>query len=179
MIKAVAHAVAHVEVLGLCVREQLVTHATHFKFQSLGPIVLSGPWCGTWAPQQGKLWSLGPLVFSMSPLLPQAPIMVLRLIAHCSPRAPLWSMLPFRVPVPVVIPWSHCDPLYPICSPDSLSHMWVIGPLAFPGPSWSQGPVTAQGSIRIPWPCCGLQAPIVVPGPSCGPWAPVWSSFPL
>ena len=32
---AVADAVAHVEVLGLCVREQLVTHATHFKFQSL------------------------------------------------------------------------------------------------------------------------------------------------
>ena len=33
--KAVAHAVAHPEVLGLCLREQLVTHAAHFKFQSL------------------------------------------------------------------------------------------------------------------------------------------------
>ena len=35
MIKAVAHAVAHAEVLGLCLREQLVTRAAHFKFQSL------------------------------------------------------------------------------------------------------------------------------------------------
>ena len=35
MIKAVAHAVALAEVLGLCLREQLVTHAAHFKFQSL------------------------------------------------------------------------------------------------------------------------------------------------
>ena len=35
MIKAVAHAVAHAEVLELCLREQLVTHAGHFKFQSL------------------------------------------------------------------------------------------------------------------------------------------------
>ena len=31
----VAHAVTHAEVLGLCLREQLVTHAAHFKFQSL------------------------------------------------------------------------------------------------------------------------------------------------
>ena len=35
MIKAVAHAVAHAKVLELCLREQLVTHAAHFKFQSL------------------------------------------------------------------------------------------------------------------------------------------------
>ena len=35
MIKAVARAVALAEVLGLCLREQLVTLAAHFKFQSL------------------------------------------------------------------------------------------------------------------------------------------------
>ena len=32
---AVEHAVAHAEVLELCLCEQLVTHAAHFKFQSL------------------------------------------------------------------------------------------------------------------------------------------------
>ena len=31
----VANAVSHAEVLGLYLREQLVTHAIHFKFQSL------------------------------------------------------------------------------------------------------------------------------------------------
>ena len=35
MIKAVACTVAYTEVLGLCLHEQLVTHAAHFKFQSL------------------------------------------------------------------------------------------------------------------------------------------------
>ena len=35
MIKAVAHAVTHAKVLELRLREQLVTHAAHFKFQSL------------------------------------------------------------------------------------------------------------------------------------------------
>ena len=35
MIKAVAHAVAQADILGLCLREQLVTHAAHIKFRSL------------------------------------------------------------------------------------------------------------------------------------------------
>ena len=38
MIKAVAHTVAHAEVLGLCLREQLVTYTAHFKFQSMNLI---------------------------------------------------------------------------------------------------------------------------------------------
>ena len=41
MITTVAHAVAHAEVLGLCLREQLVTHAAHFKFQSLANYLIS------------------------------------------------------------------------------------------------------------------------------------------
>ena len=39
--KTVAHAVAHAEVLGLCLREQLVTHTAHFKFQSQEKHVIS------------------------------------------------------------------------------------------------------------------------------------------
>ena len=139
----------------------------------LGHGVVPGPHnranCGPWV----RLCSPCPLFFPRLPLWSYASL----LIVVPGPPCGLCSLLGSQGPI--VIPWSHCEPLYPICSPDSLSHMWVIGPLAFPGPPWSQGPVTAQGSIRIPWPCCGLQAPIVVPGPSCGPWAPVWSSFPL
>ena len=144
----------------------------------LGHGVVPGPPCGSWAPlwsldpmvgSQGTLWSLGPLVFSMSPLVPQAPIMVLGLIAHCSSWAPLWSMLLFRVPGPVVIPWSHCDPLHPICSPDSRSHMWVMR---------SQG---HHGLRDLLWPKAplGFPGPVVVSRPPLWFHNPVWSSFPL
>ena len=39
LIEDVAHAVARAEILELFLREQLVTHTAHFKFQSLDTVV--------------------------------------------------------------------------------------------------------------------------------------------
>ena len=42
--EAVAHTIAHAEVLELCMHEQPVAHAVHFKFQSL-KIPKTSPLC--------------------------------------------------------------------------------------------------------------------------------------